>query len=494
MTRAPTLMVQGTGSGVGKSWLVTGLCRLFRRRGMDVRPFKAQNMSNNAAVTAAGGEIGRAQAIQAMAAGVEAEERMNPVLLKPLSDSHSDVVLLGRSRPELASVPWRERRDLLWGPVIECLEGLRAECDLVVMEGAGSPAETNLRDSDIVNMEVARASGAPVLLVADIDRGGAFASLYGTWALLAPEDQAYVKGFVLNRFRGDPSLLDPAPADLTSRTGVPVLGVIPFVRRRLPEEDAATLERLATPVGGLGQVRVAAVHFPRLANFDDLAPIEDVPGVEVEWIQSPERLVGVNAVVLPGTRNTLGDLAWLNDVGLGSAIRRLAREGVPVLGICGGFQMLGDRVQDPIGLESCGSLEGLGLLPIRTCLEPTKVTRRTKGTVIGSPFGVTGITLEGYEIHHGRTTVDGTAQVWLSDEDDPTRVLGVREGSVAGTYLHGLFTNDAFREAWLGTVGSDEDVGSWDTRMAATFEALADSVEAALGFEALLKLIDRGAP
>ena len=220
MRQAPTLMVQGTASGVGKSWLVTGLCRLFARLGMDVRPFKAQNMSNNAAVTVAGGEIGRAQAIQAMAAGVEAEERMNPVLLKPLADDHSDVVLLGRSRPDLARIPWKERHGLLWGSVIECLESLRSECDLVVMEGAGSPAETNLRDCDIVNMEVARASGAPVLLIADIDRGGAFASLYGTWALLAPEDQAHVKGFVLNRFRGDPSLLEPAPADLTSRTGV----------------------------------------------------------------------------------------------------------------------------------------------------------------------------------------------------------------------------------------------------------------------------------
>ena len=284
---ARTLMIQGTGSGVGKSLLTAALCRAYARRGVRVLPFKGQNMSNNAAVTASGGEIGRAQALQARAAGVEADVRMNPVLLKPLADTRSDVVVLGRSDPALAALPWHERKELLWPVVAGALDGLRAEADLVIIEGAGSPAETNLRESDIVNMAVARHAGSPVLLIADIDRGGAFASLYGTWALLEPEDRRMIRGFVLNRFRGDPALLAPAPADLERRTGVPTLGVVPWVRHDLPEEDATGLASR-----GAGTVTIAAVRLPHVANFDDLDPLAGEGGARVRWVDRPDALRG----------------------------------------------------------------------------------------------------------------------------------------------------------------------------------------------------------
>jgi adenosylcobyric acid synthase len=276
---APTLMIQGTGSGVGKSLLTSALCRIYARRGLRVLPFKAQNMSNNAAVTAAGGEVARAQALQAQAARVEVDARMNPVLLKPLADMRSDVVVMGRSDPALSALAWHERKARLWPIVVDALASLRAEADLVVIEGAGSPAETNLRHSDIVNMAVARHAGSAVLLVADIDRGGAFAALYGTWALLEPEDRRLIRGFILNRFRGDASLIAPAPKELEGRTGVPTLGVVPFIRHCLPEEDATGLAS-----GGAGSVTIAAVRLPHVANFDDLDPLAADGRLRVRWV------------------------------------------------------------------------------------------------------------------------------------------------------------------------------------------------------------------
>ena len=342
-----TLMIQGTSSGAGKSLLTAALCRVYARRGVRVVPFKAQNMSNNAAVTADGGEIGRAQALQARAAGVAPTTAMNPVLLKPLADTRSDVIVRGRRDAALAAVPWRERKAALWEVVCTALAELRADADLVLIEGAGSPAEINL--PDWVNMGVARQADAPVLLVADIDRGGAFAALFGTWALLPEADRARIAGFVLNRFRGDASLLAPAPEILRERTGVPTLGVVPFLRLDLPDEDAASLTDR-----GAGGVTIAAVRLPHVSNFDDLDPLAAERGVRVRWTESAAGLDGCDAIVIPGTRNTTGDLRWMWESGMAAAVRAKAASGTPVAGLCGGYQMLGRSVADPLGLEGGG--------------------------------------------------------------------------------------------------------------------------------------------
>ncbi|MEX2472218.1 MAG: cobyric acid synthase [Gemmatimonadota bacterium] len=502
---ARTLMVQGTASGVGKSWMVTALCRILRRRGCRVAPFKAQNMSNNAAVTRSGGEVGRAQALQAEAAGVEVDERMNPVLLKPIADDRSDVVVMGRSRPDLSAMPWLERRGALWPEVTSALDSLRRDFDWVVIEGAGSPAEVNLRRADIVNMAVAHYAQAPVLLVADIDRGGAFAALVGTWQLLPPEDRERIRGFVLNRFRGDPGLLGDAPEVVRTHTGVDVIGVVPWIRARLPEEDAATLER-SSDVGGDRAARaraqsgtdagpdgpwVAIVRLPRVANFDDVLPLEEDlavarPAGGVRWVEEPSELRGARAVVLPGTRNVVADLAWLHETGLARAIRRLAEEGTAVLGLCGGYQMLGARVDDPESLEGGGTTVGLGLLPVETTLERSKDVRRVRAIWSLGGSGSRSGELGGYEIHHGVTRLaEEDASAFVRDAHDPARVLGYRRGRVWGTYVHGCLRDDAFRSAWLESMG----VTSSDPRalgIVNPIDVVADAVDAALDLDEIL--------
>lgn len=507
---ARTLMVQGTASGVGKSWLVTALCRILRRRGCRVAPFKAQNMSNNAAVTPSGGEIGRAQALQAEAAGVDVDERMNPVLLKPIADDRSDVVVMGRSRPDLSAMPWLERRGALWPEVTGALDSLRRDFEWVVIEGAGSPAEVNLRQADIVNMAVAHHAQAPVLLVADIDRGGAFAALVGTWQLLPPHDRERIRGFVLNRFRGDATLLGDAPDVVRTHTGVDVVGVVPWVRARLPEEDAAILERRFEPDVGLGPARVvgagagedtpwiAVVRLPRIANFDDVLPLEEEAAIGgalggVRWVERPSQLRGARAVVLPGTRNVIGDLAWLHETGLARAIHRLADEGVSVLGLCGGYQMLGARVSDPEAIEGGGTTDGLGLLSVETTLAGSKVVRRVRATWSLEPGGPVERTpgsageLRGYEIHHGVTGLveGGRTSPLFRDADAPTRVLGCRHEQVWGTYVHGCLRDDAFRSAWLASIGvrpsARHAVGGLDP-----IDVVADAVEGALDLDAML--------
>jgi adenosylcobyric acid synthase len=485
-------MVQGTSSGAGKSLLTAALCRVYARRGLRVLPFKAQNMSNNAAVTPCGGEIGRAQALQARACGVEPRPEMNPVLLKPVADDRSDVIVLGRRDAALTAMPWRERSGLLEGVVREALGRVRAQADLVVIEGAGSPAEINL--PDLVNMGVARMADAPVLVVADIDRGGAFAALYGTWALLPEGDRARIRGFVLNRFRGDASLLAPAPSLLEARTGVPTLGVVPFLRLDLPDEDAASLGDR-----GRGEIVIAAVRLPRVSNFDDLDPLAAEPGVRVRWIDAPAGLDGCAAVVLPGSRNTTGDLRWLWDSGLAAALRARAAAGLPVVGLCGGYQMLGRRVRDPLGLEGGGDVPGLALLDVETTLAAEKTTRRARAAVLaaGGAFpGLEGRMVDGYEIHHGETAMGPGATPLLSVDDVPA---GAIAGAVWGAYLHGVFGDDAFRAAWLaslasphvatdaGDTGDGGDAGRlrWDAHLDGELDRLADAVEAAMDMDAL---------
>jgi adenosylcobyric acid synthase len=487
---APVLMVQGTASSVGKSTLVAGLCRLLSRQGVRVAPFKAQNMSNNAAVCADGGEIGRAQFAQALAAGVDPTVDMNPILLKP-QPGGSQLVVRGRMQGHRSAAEYfGPSRRALWPIVAESLDRLRASYDLVIAEGAGSPAEINLRSSDLVNMEVALHARADVLLVADIDRGGVFASLLGTWEWLAPAERALIHGFVLNKFRGDPALLAPAPDMLCQRTGVPVIGVVPFLDNLLlPEEDAATLAN-HPPAGGM--VEIAIVRLPHLANFDEFGGLTSEPQVDVRWITEPRELRAPDLVILPGSKATIADLLWLQQHGIGERIQWLVQHGTPVLGICGGYQMLGELVEDPGEIESdVESAPGLSLLPHRTRLLGAKRLGRTGGVARSDLPGVwrplRGTRVAGYEIHVGQTVVAPGSLRPLLDLDAGPDGAVTPDGLVAGTYMHGLFERRAPRQALLKGLANARGF-SWQgasDRTDEPFEALADVLASSLDLERL---------
>ncbi|WP_261665071.1 cobyric acid synthase [Deinococcus sp. Marseille-Q6407] len=465
---ARALMVQGCTSNAGKSYLSAALCRILSNEGLRVAPFKAQNMSNNAGVTpphsrTPGLEMGRAQLVQAAAARAVPDVRMNPVLLKPEADARSQVVLLGRAHPELTELPWRERKAQLWPHVQRSLHSLLDKYDVVVIEGAGSPAEVNLRESDIVNMRVAREAQAAVLLAADIDRGGAFAHLLGTWHCLLPAECALLRGFVLNRFRGDASLLAPAPQWLEAQTGVPTVGVVPWLDLPLPEEDGVALERAAGGPPPADAGFVAIPRLPRISNLDEFAPLGEL----ARPVSAPAELTGARAVILPGSKSTAADLAWLRATGLAGAITRLAGQGVPVLGICGGLQMLGTAISDPHGVEGGGEeVPGLGLLDLHTTFAREKSTRLSD---LHDPE--TGLQLRGYEIHHGQTVAGpgvhmlAPGQLW-------------RQGNVRGTYLHGLLENPAYLERFLGWAGLPlpPALDTLDSRL----DAIAGQVQSAL--------------
>ena len=459
---APVLLVAGTASSVGKSVLVTALCRIFRQDGVRVAPFKAQNMSNNAAVTPDGLEIGRAQAEQASAAGLDPTVEMNPVLLKPQGDRTSQLVLRGRPAGRLHSADFPSRKRDLWPDAARALDELRGRFELVIAEGAGSPAEPNLRAGDLANMRVARHARGPALIVGDIDRGGVFAHLLGTLELLTPEDRELVRGFVINRFRGDPSLLDPAIEELEERTGVPVLGVIPWIDDvGVAEEDAVALERpAAAPAGdGSAEVDIAVVQLPRIANFDDFDPLAREPGVRLRYVRSPEEFGRPDLAVLPGTKATAADLGWLRERGLDRAIEAHAASGGAVLGICGGMQILGERLVDDEGVEAAPgtALPGLGLLPLETRFSAAKTTQRASGEVAASagPWAeAAGLPVEGYEIHMGDSaaTGEGAMRPLLHLGGRPDGAISP-DGRIAGTYLHGLLHNDGLRAALLRALG-----------------------------------------
>jgi adenosylcobyric acid synthase len=426
-------MVQGTASSVGKSVLVAGLCRHFTNLGLRVAPFKSQNMALNSFATADGREMGRAQVVQARACRVEPRVEMNPILLKPEADHRSQVLVMGRveGRYEAAAY-YRQKPRLL--PVIEqALRALRAEFELVIVEGAGSPAEVNLAEHDIVNMRIADLAGAPVLLAADIDRGGVFASLVGTLDLLPRHHRDRVAALVINKFRGDRALLEPGLDFLVERTGKPILGVVPFVPDLgLAEEDSVALEGLAE----IGPI--AVIRLPRISNFDDFDPLP------VRYVTRPEELAGALAIVLPGTKSTVADLAWLRQRGLAAAIER---SDVPVVGICGGFQMLGRRILDPLGVESDRpEVAGLGLLPVETMFEREKITVQARGTTVSD-----GQQLSGYQIHMGQTMLLDGARPFARLADGS--LDGAMHGRAWGTYLHGLFHNAGFRASWLAGLG-----------------------------------------
>jgi adenosylcobyric acid synthase len=496
---AKTLMVMGTSSSVGKSLLVAALCRLFARRGLRVAPFKAQNMSNNAAVCANGDEIGRATAVQARAAGLEPCADMNPVLLKPEGHTRSQVIVLGRPWQTLQASRYYERKLALWSVVTAALERLRNQFDLVVIEGAGSPVELNLKDSDIVNMAVARHAQSPVLLVGDIDKGGIFAQLLGTLWLLPDEERALVRGLIVNKFRGDPALFTGGLRILEERGGVPVLGVVPYLNDlAIPEEDAVALDATtsAARAGADSRLDIAIVRLPHIANFDDFDPLAREPQVRVRYVQNAAGLRQPHAVIVPGTKSTMADLAWLRERGLDREIERLAGAGVAVVGICGGMQILGQTIRDPEQVESVAPvMPGLGLLPVATTFARAKITQQVSARVSAGPgwFQASeGLRLEGYEIHLGRT--EG-GRPWLEIEpalkEGAPRLDGAAsaDGRIWGCYLHGLFANAAFRRAWLGSLqreGMPAEMDSspgWDLDVA--LDRLANAVEDALDMERL---------
>jgi adenosylcobyric acid synthase len=492
---ARVLMIQGTSSSVGKSLLTAALCRLFARRGLRVAPFKAQNMSNNAAVCADGSEIGRAQAVQAAAAGIEPTADMNPVLLKPEADSRSQVIVLGRPWQTLRASGYYRRKEELWPVVTAALDRLRAAYELVLIEGAGSPAELNLRSLDIVNMAVARHARAPVLLAGDIDRGGIFAQLLGTLWLLEPEERALVRGLVVNKFRGDRALFADGVRILEERGGVPVLGVISYLPApAVPEEDAVALDS-PTPRPGRAAIDIAVIRLPHIANFDDFDPLRAEPAVAVRYVQSPRDLGNPHAVILPGTKSTIADLAWLRSTGLAEAVRLLAVRGTAVVGVCGGYQMLGQVVRDPAGVEAAGGeAAGLGLLPVETTFAADKATFRARARVRGGPGwlgAAAGQEVGGYEIHMGRSH---GGRAWLEINNRNGQAVGVSDGAVGddgrvwGCYLHGLFANAGLRRAWLGSLGATAVAGP-AVPLDESLDRLAEAVEAALDMERLEAII-----
>ena len=513
--RAKAVMVLGTTSGAGKSWLTTALCRYYARQGLKVAPYKSQNMSNNARVVAptlvasrtalppegadfpwggpaeyGGGEIGSAQYFQALAARAVPDVRMNPLLLKPETDTQSQVVLMGQVNAELSRMEWRGRSLSVWPVVAQALDELLAENDVVVIEGAGSPAEINLKSCDIVNMRVARHANAACLLVTDIDRGGAFAHLYGTWAMLDEAERKLIKGFVLNKFRGDASLLAPGPQMLQDLTGVPTVATLPmWWQHGLPEEDgvfdmAPTLGTgvSSLPPEGAELARggpslrsrppvIAVIAYPRISNLDEFQPLKNVPGVRLKWVRSPAELQGADWIILPGSKATSADLAWLRAQGLDQAIAAHAGRGGAVLGICGGLQMLGEALIDPHGIDGNGP--GLGLLPVVTVFDEIKTVQHRQAAFasVGGPWAsLSGVDVRGYEIHHGQTA-QHSAMAAAGDIACPVMPDGLAwqnaGGNVLGLYLHGMFEDPRVLQALFGAATPTLD---------SVFDGLADYI------------------
>ena len=477
------IMLQGTGSDVGKSLLVAGLCRALVRRGYSVRPFKPQNMSNNAAVTSDGGEIGRAQALQAMAAGVEPHTDMNPVLLKPQADRTSQLVVHGQVRGKLGSGNFRSARGELLEAVLASYHRLQAQCDVVVVEGAGSPAEVNLRAGDIANMGFARAADVPVILVGDIDRGGVIAAIAGTKAVIDPADAAMIRGFLINKFRGDPALFEDGYRHIEHLTGWQGFGVIPWLGEasRLPSEDAVVLERRQ---GGLDEkLLIACPILPRIANFDDLDPLKLEPGVEVMMVPPGQPIPAEAAlIILPGSKATIADLQAVRDQGWDIDIRAHHRRGRPILGICGGYQMLGRRIEDPDGIEgSPGSVEGLGLLNVETRLTAIKILERTNGVALGQAFS-------GYEMHVGRTDGPDCLRPFALLEGDRPDGASNGDGTVMGSYVHGLFASTALRSAFLARLGHKAASGDYQASVNDALDQIAMQLEDHADLEGLIRI------
>ncbi len=476
----PALMFQGTGSNVGKSLLVAGLCRVLRNRGIRVAPFKPQNMSNNAAVTVDGGEIGRAQALQARAAGRDPHTDMNPVLLKPESETGSQIIVQGRRHATAKAREYAALKPQLMRPVLESFERLKNSVDIVLVEGAGSPAEVNLRKGDIANMGFARAANVPVVLVGDIDRGGVIAQLVGTKVVLDPADEAMIGGFIVNKFRGDVSLFDDGYRMLETRTTWQGFGVLPYFSQawKLSAEDALDI---ATPLRP-GKPHIVCLGLSRIANFDDLDPLSNDPNLQVSVLRAGQPIpADATLVIIPGTKSTRGDLEFLKSQGWDIDLRAHHRRGGHILGICGGYQILGKTISDPEGIEGpAGTSEGLGFLDVETRMSQNKSLTR-----VNASYGVRALTIEGYEIHIGETHGPDCARPFAYIEDRPEGAQSLT-GQVKGTYLHGLFSNDLFRKDFLTGIGLDSGIGNYESDVEQTLDALAAHIEGHLDVDQML--------
>ena len=474
------IMVQGTGSNVGKSMLVAGLCRAAARRGLSVAPFKPQNMSNNAAVTSDGGEIGRAQALQALACGKALTVDMNPVLLKPESDVGSQVVVQGKRLTTVKAREYAKLKPQLMEAVLESFHRLKSQSDIVIVEGAGSPAEVNLRAGDIANMGFAQAADVPVVLAGDIDRGGVIAQIVGTQAVISEEDAALVVGFLINKFRGDPSLFDDGYDLIKKTTGWAGFGVLPYFGEawKLPAEDALDIKN-AERDGGL---KVVCLGLSRIANFDDLDPLAQEPGVSLTMLRAGEPIPGdADVVIIPGSKSTRGDLAFLREQGWDVDLAAHVRRGGHVLGICGGYQMLGAVVKDPEGIEGpAGETTGLGLLHVETVMTPDKRLTETEAVHVASSE-----VFRGYEIHIGRTDGPDRARPFAQVDGRDEGAVSA-DGQVSGSYLHGMFRDDGFRRAWLAALGAQVGNEGYDATVQAVLDRLADHVEAHLDVDGIL--------
>jgi adenosylcobyric acid synthase len=502
MKKARTIMIQGTASSVGKSVIVAALCRIFRQDGYRVAPFKAQNMALNSYVTAEGGEIGRAQVVQAEAAGIAPTVDMNPVLLKPTTDTGCQVIVLGKVARTISAKDYYQYTPALLDTITQALERLRAAYDIVVIEGAGSPAEINLKEREIVNMRVAKLAKAPVLLAGDIDRGGVFASLVGTLELLDEDERRLVKGLIINKFRGDVSLLQPAIDFLAKRTGLPMLGVIPYFRDiRIAQEDSVYLDERENEAAS-GGLNIAVIRLPHISNYDDFDPLEQ-EGCHVGYVTQRSEIGSPHLIILPGTKSTAADLAYLRHSGLAAAILEKAKTGTPVVGICGGYQMLGQIILDPHNVESKETeITGLGLLDCVTEFAPGKSTSQVRAKVTadtGLLEGAKGLEVYGYEIHMGQTTV--------KEKSRPFRVTGTpqgaadyadgalnNKGTVVGSYLHGLFNNDGFRKLFLNNLrrqwGLAERTGSADFNKEREYDKLAELMRSSLDMKTIYQIME----
>ena len=501
---AKLLMIQGTASSVGKSIIVTALCRIFKQDGFQVAPFKAQNMALNSYVTREGGEMGRAQVVQAEACGLEPCVDMNPILLKPEADSRSQVIVCGKVAESLTAARYYEHTPYLFSIVEECLHRMRQAYDIVVIEGAGSPAEINLKEKEIANMRLAKMASSPVLLVGDIDRGGVFAHLVGTLELLTGEERDYIKGFIINKFRGDLQLLRPGLETLQSRTGKGVLGVIPYFRGiTIAQEDSVYLEerKKNSPTGG--NLDIAILHLPHISNYDDFDPLE-MEGCKLRYIDDATELGEPDLIILPGSKSTIADLLHLWRVGLAEMVIEQARKGTAIIGVCGGYQMLGRSIQDPQRIESSqeGAL-GLGLLDILTIFEASKTTTQVKARVIadrGLLAGMTRQEIMGYEIHMGQTKSGETSpfHIFETPQGKVARLDGAldQSGLILGTYLHGLFHNAGFRRAFLHTLEQRQGISGPAATEIETrerqYDRLAELVRSSLDLAAIYRILDGG--
>jgi adenosylcobyric acid synthase len=485
---AKVLMFQGTGSDVGKSVLVAGLCRLFHNRGVQVAPFKPQNMSNNSAVTPDGGEIGRAQALQARASGLDLSVHMNPVLLKPEADHTSQIIVQGRVAGRLEARNWHNKRDKLLPAIGESFRHMTEHCDLLLVEGAGSPAESNLRQGDVANMGFAEAFGVPVALIGDIDRGGVIASLVGTYQVLSASDRARICAFLINKFRGDVSLFAAGMNDIVARTGWRALGVVPWLKAasRLPAEDALPLQQEMRNVDMRGAIRIAVPMLAHIANFDDLDPLRAEPGVAVTFVPPGKPIpLDADAIIIPGSKSTLSDLAMLRAQGWDTDILAKARAGTRILGLCGGYQMLGRTISDSEGRDGAAARAvGLGLLDVETVMAADKTVTRSSG--LSAHYGAA---VDGYEIHMGRTIGPDSKRPLVTLDGHGDGAISA-DGRVEGTYLHGLFGSDAFRHTWLASLGQTPSSFAFGAHVDGALDEIAAALETALDIETLLALAE----